>query len=105
MKSRRPVNSDVRWLSMSTWKILALGWLVLGLLSYVAILIFFPPMPILLEDREADVPPIARPRSFSVRDLSRNLLLLISNLPQIMVVPKGLDPAPSKILTRRLLCS
>ena len=70
---------------MSTWKILALGWLVLGLLSYVAILIFFPPMPILLEDREADVPPIARPRSFSVRDLSRNLLLLISNLPQIMV--------------------
>jgi hypothetical protein len=86
-----------------TWRILALGWLVLGLLSYVAILRFFPPTPLLVEDQEADVPPIGRPRSFSVRDLLRIVIAVISDLPRIMiaVIPIALV---SPILLVALVC-
>jgi hypothetical protein len=69
---------------MNTWVIIALAWLVVGLLCYAVILRFFPPMPLLVRSRRDRVVEKGTPRRFSIRHLPQ---VVISVIPIAVLSP------------------
>src|SRR5260370_25551675 len=78
---------------MSTWMIIAVVWLALGLLCYAAILRFFPPTPLIDARFREPAEEEEKSRLFSIRDLPRMAVLLI---PTALISP---------LLLCGLLCS
>ena len=88
---------------MSTWIIIGVIWLVVGLLCYVAILRFFPPTPRIHCSRLGSTSEGVQPRPFSIHDFPRIVIILIPTAvlsPLLLVIltcyrlrkPKGADP-------------
>jgi hypothetical protein len=69
---------------MNTWIIIALAWLVIGLLCYAVILRFFPPTPILDRVRQDRIVGTVRSRHFSIRHLPQ---IVIGVIPIALLSP------------------
>ena len=69
---------------MKTWIIIALAWLVMGLLCYAAILRFFPPTPLLVRARQDGIVGTERSRPFSIRHLPQ---IVIGVIPIALLSP------------------
>jgi len=69
---------------MKTWLIIALAWLVVGLLCYALILRFFPPTPLLVPSRRDRVLEKGMPRRFSTHHLPQ---IVVSVIPIAAVSP------------------
>ena len=74
---------------MSTWIIIGVIWLVVGLLCYAAILRFFPPTPHIHRNPLGSRSEGVQPRPFSIRDIPQMVIILIPTAifsPLLLVV-------------------
>ncbi len=70
---------------MNRWLIITLAWLVVGVLSYAAILRFFPPTPIIVRERpDGKTIKESISRRFTILDLPQAVVFLI---PAVVVSP------------------
>ena len=69
---------------MTTWMIIVLAWLAVGLLSYAVILRWFPPTPFIIPRRHDAWAEELASRPFSLRDLPQMVIILI---PTAVVSP------------------
>ena len=78
------VMPSVGNVSMNTWIIIALAWLVMGLLCYAVILRFFPPTPLPGRARKDGIVGTEKPRPFSIRHLPQ---IVIGVIPIALISP------------------
>jgi hypothetical protein len=75
---------------MSTWIIIGVIWLMVGLLCYAAILRFFPPTPRIHRSRLGSASEGVQSRPFSIRDFPQMVIILIPTAvlsPLLLVCP------------------